>query len=168
MISMENIKDPEQLREMLARHEGTKYRPYKCSQGFLTIGIGHNIDAVPLPEHMAVQLAKSGYLSPDMVEELFEMDLAGALSSSQRAWPGFDGFSSARQNALVDFMFNLGENRVKKFGNTTAAINEGRWNDAAEGIKKSLYWKQLGGDPPGTDDGKLERPEEIYRMLKEG
>jgi len=26
----------------------------------------------------------------------------------------------------------------------------------------------LGGDPPGTDDGKLERPEEVAKLLREG
>jgi len=29
-------------------------------------------------------------------------------------------------------------------------------------------YAQLGGDPPGTDDGKLERPEELARMMREG
>lgn len=156
------------MKNLIKRHEGTKYRPYKCSQGFLTIGVGHNLDVAPLPRHMAAQLAKSGFITPDMVEELFEMDLADTIRSCRRVWPGFDGFSAARQNALADFMFNLGEGRVKKFINTNKAINEGRWDDAAEGIRKSLYWKQLGGDPPGTDDGRLERPEEIYKMIKDG
>lgn len=39
---------------------------------------------------------------------------------------------------------------------------------AAEQVRDSEYWRQLGGDPGGTDDGKLERPEEIAAMLREG
>jgi lysozyme len=155
-------------KERLTRHEGIKYRPYKCPTGHLTIGVGHNLDAAPLPEHMAEHLRRAGGLTPDMVGELFEADFQGAIRDCRRLWPGFDGFTNARKDALVNFMFNLGITRVRKFVNTNMAINSGRWGDAADGIRKSLYWKQLGGDPPGMDDGRKERPEEIYEMIKNG
>lgn len=145
------------MKNLIKRHEGTKYRPYKCSQGLLTIGVGHNLDAAPLPRHMAAQLAKSGFITPDMVEELFEMDLQSALRSCRRVWPGFDGFSAARQNALADFMFNLGEGGVKKFINTNKAINESRWDDAAKGMQNSKWYKQVGNRSP-----------EIVEMVKNG
>jgi hypothetical protein len=51
---------------------------------------------------------------------------------------------------------------------TIADINAGQWARAAEDLRDSAYWRQLGGDPKGTDDGKLERPEEIAAMLREG
>lgn len=145
------------MKNLIKRHEGVKYRPYKCSQGFLTIGVGHNLDAAPLPRHMAAQLAKSGFITPDMVEELFEMDLQSALRSCRRVWPGFDGFSAARQNALADFMFNLGEGGVKKFINTNKAINESRWDDAAKRMQNSKWYKQVGNRSP-----------EIVEMVKNG
>lgn len=153
---------------MLERHEGVSFVPYKCSQGFWTIGIGFNFSVNPLPQYIKIYLKKNGRITQDMVDVLFTRSLAEAVDGCIRQYPNFAMFSENRRLALVDFMFNLGPSRVKKFVTTNKAINAGRWADAAEGIRKSLYWKQLGGDPPGTDDGKLERPEEIYQMIKEG
>jgi lysozyme len=156
------------IKAMLIRHEGKKSRPYKCSQGFRTIGIGYNYDANPLPKWIASFLKKNGYITDDMIDILFTRSLSQAVDGCIGLYPRFQYFSENRRLALVDFMFNLGPGRVKKFVNTNRAINRGDWAAAAEGIRKSLYWKQLGGDPPGTDDGRLERPEEIYAMIKEG
>jgi hypothetical protein len=35
-------------------------------------------------------------------------------------------------------------------------------------MRDSAYWRELGGDSVGTDDGRLERPEEIAAMLRNG
>ena len=156
------------IRAMLERHEGKRYVPYKCTQGFRTIGIGYNFDVNPLPRDIKEYLKQNGRITDEMVDRLFTKSLSDAVGACIRQYPGFNLFSENRRLALVDFMFNLGPGRVAKFKNTNMAINEGRWDDAAEGIRKSLYWKQLGGDPPGTDDGILDRPEEIYKMIKEG
>jgi len=156
------------IREMLVRHEGYRVKPYKCTQGFRTIGIGYNFDVNPLPMDIKEYLGANGRITDEMVDRLFTKSLSDAVGACIRQYPGFATFSENRRLALVDFMFNLGPGRVRKFVNTNRAINSGRWADAAEGIRKSLYWKQLGGDPPGTDDGKIERPEEIYKMIKEG
>ena len=156
------------LKKMLTRHEGYKSRPYKCTQGFNTIGIGYNFDVNPLPSDIKSFLKENGYITDEMVNRLFNKSINEAVDACTRQYPKFLTFSDTRQLALIDFMFNLGPWRVAKFVNTNKAIDDGRWEDAAEGIKHSLYWKQLGGDPPGTDDGKLERPEEVYAMIKEG
>ena len=156
------------IREILTRHEGKRHVPYRCSQGFRTVGIGYNFDANPLPPDIRAYLRANGRITDEMIDRLFTRSLSDAVDACIRQYPGFNLFSENRRLALVDFMFNLGPSRVRKFQNTNRAINEGRWADAAEGIRKSLYWKQLGGDPPGTDDGRLERPEWVYQMIKEG
>lgn len=156
------------IRAMLERHEGKKYTPYRCTQGFRTIGIGYNFDANPLPKDIKDYLRANGRITDEMIDRLFTLSLSDAVGGCIKQYPNFALFSENRRLALVDFMFNLGPGRVAKFKNTNQAINSGRWADAAEGIRKSLYWKQLGGDPEGTDDGRLERPEEIYQMIKEG
>lgn len=156
------------LFQMLCRHEGYRLRPYKCTSGKWTIGIGFNFSDNPLPEHIQKYLDENGVITDEMVMELYEISVNQALRDCHRLYPQFDSFSERRRAALVDFVFNLGFNRASKFVNTNKAINEQRWWAAAYGIKHSLYWKQLGGDPEGTDDGKLERPEEIYEMILGG
>jgi GH24 family phage-related lysozyme (muramidase) len=64
--------------------------------------------------------------------------------------------------------FNLGAGGLAKFRKMRRAIVEGDWEEAARQVRDSAYWRQLGGDPPGTDDGLEERPEEIARLLREG
>jgi hypothetical protein len=47
-------------------------------------------------------------------------------------------------------------------------LTAAKLKEAANQVNDSAYWRQLGGDPAGTDDGKLERPEEIAQMMREG
>ena len=158
----------ETIEQFITIHEGRKNKPYRCSKGFLTIGVGWNIDANPLPKKIRDYLKEHGEITNAMIDELLKISIGIAVQGCKDLFPDFDKFSENRKMALIDFMFNLGEHRTSHFVHTIAAINTGRWEDAAEGIRKSLYWKQLGGDPPGTDDGKLERPEEIANMILEG
>jgi lysozyme len=158
----------DKLKKMIKRHEGYSNHVYLCPAGKRTIGWGWNIDAHPLPKPMQVYLDTWGYLLPEHCEQLLDMAIGLATIDCKRLYPNFSGFTENRQNALVDFVFNVGVGTARTFKNTNRAINEGRWDDAAEGLRKSLYWKQLGGDPPGTDDGKLERPEEVAKLLRDG
>lgn len=158
----------ELVREMTRRHEGYRRKPYRCLGMKMTIGIGHNFQDNPLPAHIRNYLLEHGEITDEMVMELFEGDIQAAISDCKKLYPKFDSFSKRRRAALVDFLFNLGFKRASAFRNTNLAINDGRWEDAAEGIRNSLYYRQLGGDPKGTDDGRLERPEEIAQMIMEG
>jgi len=158
----------ETIEEFISRHEGDRLKPYKCSAGANTIGRGWNFDANPLPKPIADYLKEHGCITQEMSDLLLSISVKNAISDCLDLFPNWDDISVIRRMALIDFVFQLGKHRTSHFINTIAAINTGRWSDAAEGIRKSLYWKQLGGDPPGTDDGKLERPEEIAEMIEEG
>lgn len=158
----------ESLRKLLIRHEGWRNTPYKCARNFLTIGVGHNYTVNPLPKEMEEFLFDNGYLTNQMVEQLFQSDVLAATRDCKRLYKEFDSFSENRRNALIDFVFNVGYQTARSFIKTNKAINSGDWKLAAEGIRSSLYWKQLGGDTPGKDDGKCERPEEIVNMILEG
>jgi lysozyme len=158
----------ETIEEFITRHEGDRLKPYKCPAGKNTIGRGWNMDANPLPNHIEKYLKKHGCITQAMSDQLLSISIEVAILDCKDLFPNFETFTAKRKMALIDFVFQLGLSRARKFYHTIAAINTGRWEDAAEGIKKSLYWKQLGGDPPGTDDGKLERPEEVAELIKEG
>jgi lysozyme len=147
----------DKLKDMLARHEGVRFKPYKCPAGFNTIGIGHNYDANPLPKDTREYLDKHGEITPAMVDKLLDSDIAMALAACKRLYPEFDGFSEQRQNALQDWLFNIGEGTARKFQVTNRAINEGRWDDAAQGMTNSRWFKQVGN-----------RSKEIVAMIKEG
>ena len=158
----------ERLKELLKRHEGVKNKVYRCSAGKRTIGVGWNLDANPLPSDIASFLHINSYITEEMIDRLLDISITTATDNCRDIYPAFDTFSENRRFALIDFVFNVGIGTALTFKNTNKAINEGRWGDAAHGLSHSQYWKQLGGDPDGTDDGKLERPEEIAMMIQEG
>lgn len=155
---------------MIERHEGRKNKPYRCPAGFLSIGVGHNMEARPLPRDMHAFLTKHGYLTDGMIDQLLISDLGDATRDAVevvgvKTW---EGLSLARQYAIIDMAFNLGGAGLRKFKNFLSAVRLGMWVEAAGEIRASRYYRQLGGDPAGTDDGRLERPEEVARMIETG
>lgn len=80
-------------------HEGRRAFLYKCSEGFWTIGIGHNLEAGPLPD--------------EIIDRLFEIDLENALKVCE-SLPYFSRLSTPRQAALIDMAFQMGT-RLKAF-----------------------------------------------------
>lgn len=160
----------ELLMNMVERHEGRRNKPYVCPAGKLTIGVGHNMDAMPLPRDMYAFLTKHGYLTDGMVDQLLIADLGDATREAE-AVVGPDtwaALSLPRQYAIIDMAFNMGGGGLRKFKNFLRAVRLGMWDVAAGEIRASKYYRQLGGDPVGMDDGRLERPEEIAYMIESG
>ena len=147
----------ETLKEMLTRHEGRKNKPYYCSNHKKTIGIGHNIDANGLPKDIQDYLGKNKKITDEMIDRLFDGDVSIAKRDCLLLYPNFNNFSEARQNALIDFLFNVGHTTAKTFKNTNKLINEGKWKEAAENMEKSLWYKQV-----------KSRGEDIVNMIEEG
>lgn len=123
--------DSAKLKAMLERDEGIRLKPYKCTAGKTTIGIGRNLDDVGITKAMAYQ----------MLEE----DVAIAVKGCQRIFsPNWDSWSENRQLGWVNFLFNLGFDRASKFKNTIRAALTDDWDHVAEGLKSSLWYKQVG------------------------
>lgn len=156
------------IHETLRRHEGLRLKKYRCPSGHWTIGYGWNLDAHALPSDIAACLRINGAISKEMAEWLLNISIDMATMQCRAIFPHFDDFTERRRAALIDIVFNLGAKGVMAFKKMLAAIATGDWNEAAHQVNDSAYWRQLGGDPAGTDDGKLERPEEIAQMLREG
>jgi lysozyme len=147
----------EDLEDMLTRHEGKKSKVYKCSAGYDTIGVGHNIDSKGLPEEIKDFLDKNGYITEDMIQELLADDIEDAINDAWRLYPDLESFTESRRNALIDFLFNVGYKTASTFKRTNNHINKGNWEQAAKCLLDSKYAKQVKG-----------RANEIAKMLKEG
>ena len=147
----------DKLKEMLIKHEGYKLAKYSDSRGIATIGVGHNVVANPLPTAMAEYLRDNGEITDSMVEELFESDVGHALDGCHTLYPDYDNFTENRQNALCDFIFNVGIGTAKAFKHTNICINTGDWDGAADGILQSQYAKQV-----------HHRAIEVAQLLREG
>lgn len=154
--------------DLITYHEGRKSTPYKCPAGNNTIGVGWNIDANALPPDIAAHLQKHGRITEDMIDRLLDISVRHAVADCHVLFPEFDHLADIRRMALTDFVFQLGFKRARTFKRMIAAVNSGQWNDAAKEIINSDYYRQLGGDAPGTNDHKQERPETIAEMIRLG
>ena len=128
----------ESLEDMLIRHEGLRLKPYKDSIGKLTIGVGRNLDDRGIRRDEAMLM-----LANDIKE-------VRALLDKYLSW--WREMSEARKTVLMDMAFNMGvgpttENPTGKlltFKNTLKAMQEGRYDDAANGMGASLWAVQVG------------------------
>jgi lysozyme len=105
--------DP-RLRAQLQRHEGLRRRPYRCTAGHWTIGIGWNIDAHPLPPDIAARVAVGEALTDAEVDRLYTVSVQRICEELPRAWRPFTDLDDVRQRALVDMAF-MGVPRVLGF-----------------------------------------------------
>ena len=118
------------LIEQLKIHEGMKLKPYKCTAGKLTIGIGRNLEDVGISE--------------DEANILLRHDIQEATGQLLNSFPWMGEFNDARISAMVNFTFNVGIGTVKKFKNTLSYMQSGDWDKAADEMMDSRWARQVG------------------------
>lgn len=130
-------------KEQLRRHEGTRSKPYVDTVGKLSIGIGRNLTDVGLRQ--------------EELEFLFNNDVVEADKIAKKLVKNFETLSENRKAVILNLAFNLGETKLAKFVVTLKAINEGRWESAAKGLERSLWYTQVGN-----------RAKELVKLMREG
>lgn len=71
-------------------------------------------------------------------------DIARAKSDLSELAPWDAGLDEVRQAVLIDMCFNLGKNGLSKFKRFLAAMQDGDWRRAAQEMRDSLWWAQVG------------------------
>jgi len=133
----------EQLVIDLIRDEGLKTKPYTDTEGFLTIGVGRNLDDVGL--------------SQDEIRYLLSNDIERVIYELDNVAPWWSGMTEARQIALANMAFNLGITRLSKFINMLSALEAGEYERAAKEALDSKWATQVGA-----------RAYRIAEQIKEG
>jgi lysozyme len=124
------------LRQELSRDEGRRTTAYQDSVGLWTNGVGHLLGKDP-PEVMTV--------GEEQVDAWLEADIDDAIERLWRWLPAdlFETLSDARQRALVNMSFNLG-NRLGQFRRFWKAVNFGDWPAAGFAMMDSKWATQVG------------------------
>ena len=120
----------ERLTETLIRHEGLRLEPYRCTEGKLTIGVGHNLDDNPISKRAAMLI--------------LEDDIAHCLVDLRNNISGFIYMPPIVQEVLVNLCFNMGINRLLGFKKTLGHLREGNYPAAADELLDSRYARQVG------------------------
>lgn len=126
------------LYELIEKHEGRRYKTYKCSANADTIGVGHNL-VNGLPADIEAYYKKNKKITDEMIDRLLESDIRQAVADCHVLFPEYDHFSEARRMALADFVFQLGFTRARKFIHSIACINTNRWEKAGQQMRLSAW-----------------------------
>jgi len=116
--------------EDLKRDEGVRLKPYKCTAGKLTIGIGRNLDDV------GISMAEA--------EQLLANDIAVAKGSLDLNIPWWRKAPVPIQDCLINMVFNMGWPRLSQFKSMLSALQNGKYAEAADHALDSAWAKQVG------------------------
>lgn len=119
---------------MLRHDEGMQLKPYRCSAGKLTIGVGRNLD--------------DNGITITTANQMLDEDIDHAVASAVRI-VGIDSWATMhpmRQLGMINMLFNLGEERFRKWVPTIVLIKQKRWQAVADRIQfhNPKYREQVG------------------------
>ena len=121
-----------ELTEMLRKHEGVRDKVYLCSAGYETIGVGRNISEDGLG------------LSDDEIDYLLSNDIKRVREELTEEYYWFAGLDEARQDAMIDISFNLGQTRLRGFAKSLEAMAREDFDTAADEFMDSKWSEQVG------------------------
>jgi lysozyme len=134
-----NDENRQKLIAELRRDEGVRYSVYKDTKGIDTVGVGHNLQAKPLP---------TGWKSPlndTQVNSLLDDDLEDVFHDLDRNLPWWTDLNDVRQRVVCNMAFNLGITKLLGFKNTLVFMRQGKYDAAADGMLNSAWAGQVKG-----------------------
>lgn len=118
------------LIETLIRHEGKKNKPYRCTENYLTIGVGRNLETVGL--------------SDDEIYYLLKNDITRCHDQLNSTFSWYKDLDPNRKDALINLCFNLGIGTLSKFKKALEAMEAKDYELAATEFLDSKWAKQVG------------------------
>ena len=122
--------DVDKLKDQLILHEGLELKSYKCSAGYITLGVGRNVEELGITE--------------DEARYLLDNDILRVSRELDNAMPWWRDMSEVRQRIVVDMVFNLGMSRFLNFKLAINAMQEEDWEEAAAQMLDSRWARQVG------------------------
>ena len=116
------------LRDSLLRYEGIRLKPYRCTQGRLTIGIGRNLDDVGI--------------SSEEAHLMLDNDIKRVKADADRELIWFDALDEVRQYVVLLMLFQLGPTTFRKFRRFIRAMDRQDYEIAAKEMLASDWAKQ--------------------------
>lgn len=116
------------LREHLKREEGEKFKPYRCTSGKLTIGVGRNLQDVGI--------------SQDESDYLLFNDIQKVLIQVERMFPEYEYWKVGRIVAVCSMLFQMGVGGFLGFKSTIRYIKQDKWEEAANQAMQSRWATQ--------------------------
>ena len=131
------------LKAQLSRDEGRELKAYRDSNGYWTIGVGHLLGSSP----------RMSSITDAECDTLLAADVEVAIRSLQAVFGSVIGIiDPPRFHALVNMMFNRGEEHVRQSTTITPAIKaalvlpslDSGWKAVSDAILASPWAQQIG------------------------
>jgi len=139
------IKDID-TNEMIQRfvlHEGCELMPYRCPAGYLTIGVGRNLETNPLTaEEQKVCGDWRHGITKNAAYYLLRNDIERAKRDCNKAIPFFDVLDKERRYCLIDMCFQMGKDGLLGFKKMLRAMGVGNWEEAYKECLDSDYARE--------------------------
>lgn len=118
------------LQKELMHDEGCVLTAYEDTEGYVTIGVGRQLDTRGISMEEAMLL--------------LENDIEIVVKELDQRKPYWRELSEDRQRALANMCFNVGAPRLMKFKKMWAAIERNDFKAASEEMLDSKWAKQVG------------------------
>lgn len=125
----------DKLKDLMIKLEGFERHPYRDTMSKTSVGIGRNMDDVPL--------------SDDEIDLMFRNDRNRAISAVVH-WLGeytYEALSEVRKAAFISMAYNMGETRLRGFKDTKAkiktAVDDNSWDAVCKAMLDSRWAKQV-------------------------
>lgn len=120
----------QRVAEQLLVDEGLRLKPYRCTAGRLTIGVGRNLEDRGVSEAEALLL--------------LDNDIADCWDRLAVRQPWVLAAPEAVQEVLVNMAFNLGVAGLLGFKETLALMKTEKYAEAARAMLASKWARQVG------------------------
>jgi lysozyme len=157
-MSMNN-ENLQKLIAELRRDEGVRYVKYKDSKNIDTTGVGHNLEAEPLPAGWKFPL------NDTQVNSLLDDDLQDVFHDLDRNLPWWTELSDVRMRVLANLCFNMGINRLLGFKKALIAMRQGKFSIAADEMLDSKWAREDVGIGTPAKPGRALR---LANMMRTG
>ena len=124
------------LLNQLRRHEGLRLKPYHCSENFLSLGYGRNLETNGISEAEAEFM-----LSNDLI--------ACEKELKDEGW--YNQLDETRRAVVLNMAFNLGKPKLMQFKKFIGALSDDDYETASkemitgsDGVSESKWASQVG------------------------
>ena len=118
------------LTKWLELDEGCKLKPYYCTAGKLTIGVGRNL------EDTGITKAEAQFM--------LEGDIVRLMKELDELFPEWRDLSETRQMVVLNMCFNMGTFGFLNFKRTIAYMRAEKFSEAADEMLRSQWADQVG------------------------
>lgn len=150
--------DRKKLDRQLILEEGLRLFSYRDGRGFLSIGVGRNLDTNPLtPQEIAIG-GSNGltgyYISREGAILCLHNDEDKAMGMLDAHTPWWESLDEIRARVMVILCFNMGwrsvdgKHGLSTFNHFLNDMHEGDYDLAAADLRNSVWYGQVGNRGP--------------------